>query len=76
VSSDVTAGTTQQKAKKNALAGRRALIVEDEYFLADDLTQILADYGAEVLGPVVTSGVELGALIVALQASVGDRQLS
>ena len=52
------------------------MIVEDEYFLADDLTQILADYGAEVLGPVVTSGVELGALIVALQASVGDRQLS
>ena len=32
------------------------LIVEDEYFLADDLRQILAEYGAEVLGPVATLG--------------------
>jgi DNA-binding response OmpR family regulator len=44
-----------QKAK-NALAGRRVLIVEDEYLLADDFRQILADHGAEVLGPVATLG--------------------
>ena len=36
---------------KSALAGRRILIVEDEYFLADDLRQILDEYCAEVLGP-------------------------
>ena len=33
-------------------AGRRVLIVEDEYFLADDLRQILAELGMEILGPV------------------------
>jgi hypothetical protein len=35
----------------SALAGRRILIVEDEYFLADDLKQILNQRSAEVLGP-------------------------
>jgi DNA-binding response OmpR family regulator len=35
-------------------AGRRVLIVEDEYFLADDLRQILAELGMEILGPVPT----------------------
>jgi DNA-binding NtrC family response regulator len=39
---------------KSALAGRRILIVEDEYFLADDLKQILDAQSAEVLGPVPT----------------------
>jgi DNA-binding response OmpR family regulator len=38
----------------SALAGRRILIVEDEYFLADDLKQILNQRSAEVLGPVPT----------------------
>jgi len=33
------------------LAGRRVLVVEDEYFLADDLKQILSEQRAEVLGP-------------------------
>jgi response regulator RpfG family c-di-GMP phosphodiesterase len=36
------------------LAGRRVLIVEDEYFLADDLRQILHDQRAEILGPAAT----------------------
>src|SRR5262249_26948218 len=39
---------------ESALAGRRILIVEDEYFLADDLKQILSRRSAEVLGPVPT----------------------
>ncbi|WP_147023606.1 response regulator, partial [Microvirga aerophila] len=34
--------------------GRRVLIVEDEYFLADDLGRALTQLGAEVLGPVAT----------------------
>jgi len=34
------------------LKGRRILVVEDEYLLADDLSRMLADAGAEVLGPV------------------------
>jgi CheY-like chemotaxis protein len=34
------------------LAGRRVLVAEDEYMLADDLRQALEDAGAVVLGPV------------------------
>jgi DNA-binding LytR/AlgR family response regulator len=34
------------------LAGRRMLVIEDEYFLADDLARDLAALGAEILGPV------------------------
>ncbi len=39
---------------ERALAERRVLIVEDEYFLADDMAQALAGLGAEVVGPVPT----------------------
>jgi CheY-like chemotaxis protein len=34
------------------LAGRRILVVEDEYFLADDIGQAFRSLGAEVAGPV------------------------
>lgn len=34
------------------LRGRRVLVVEDEYLLAEDLRQDLEDQGADVLGPV------------------------
>ena len=34
------------------LAGRRVLMVEDEYFLADDMRQAFEGGGIEVLGPV------------------------
>ncbi len=37
-----------------SLTGRRVLVVEDEYFFADDLSRALAQLGAEVLGPVAT----------------------
>jgi DNA-binding response OmpR family regulator len=33
------------------LAGRRVFIVEDEYFLADDLSHALRALGAEIIGP-------------------------
>jgi DNA-binding NtrC family response regulator len=36
------------------LAGRRILIVEDEFFLADDLRQILHEHHAEIVGPAAT----------------------
>lgn len=39
---------------ENKLAGRRVLIVEDEFFLADDLKRALMEQGAEVAGPVNT----------------------
>jgi DNA-binding response OmpR family regulator len=38
----------------SALAGRRILVVEDEFFLADDLRQILHEQNVEVLGPAAT----------------------
>ena len=37
-----------------SLAGRHVLVVEDEYFIADDLAKALAASGAQVLGPVST----------------------
>ena len=35
-----------------ALANLRVLVVEDEYFLADDMAQALREVGARVIGPV------------------------
>lgn len=37
------------------LEGCRILIVEDEYYLADDARSMLSDAGADVLGPVATA---------------------
>lgn len=34
-----------------ALAGVRVLVVEDEYYFADDLRRVLQDQGAEIVGP-------------------------
>lgn len=36
------------------LAGRRILVVEDDFFAADDLVNSLTEAGATVLGPVAT----------------------
>jgi len=46
-------------AATGALAYRRVLIVEDEYFLADDMAQALEKHGAQVVGPVPTTGAAL-----------------
>lgn len=40
------------------LSGRRFLVVEDEYFIAVEVCELLRAHGAEVVGPVPT--VELG----------------
>jgi CheY-like chemotaxis protein len=48
-----------------SLTGRRVLIVEDEYFLADDLGRALGQLGAEVLGPVPTRDEALDLLATA-----------
>jgi DNA-binding response OmpR family regulator len=37
-----------------SLEGRRVLVVEDEYLLAEDLREGLVKQGAEVMGPVAT----------------------
>lgn len=41
-------------AGAGSLAARRVLVVEDEYFIADDMAKALAQIGAEVVGPVPT----------------------
>ncbi len=33
------------------LAGRRVLVIEDEYFLADDIARALTAIGAQIVGP-------------------------
>jgi CheY-like chemotaxis protein len=39
---------------EHKLQGSRILIVEDEYLLADDLSETLIGAGAEVLGPIAS----------------------
>lgn len=39
-------------SRATPLSGARVLIVEDEYFLADDLVRALREKGAEPVGPV------------------------
>lgn len=60
----------------NVLKGRRVLVVEDEYFLADDMARALESLGAQVVGPVPTRERAL-ALITseALDAAVLDINL-
>jgi CheY-like chemotaxis protein len=47
---------------KGDLSGLRVLVVEDEFFIADDLLQALQEQGAQVLGPVQTKGQALALL--------------
>ncbi|RWL42190.1 MAG: response regulator [Mesorhizobium sp.] len=44
------------------LHGRAVLVVEDDFYLADDTRQTLEDAGAEVLGPVSTADEALSLL--------------
>jgi len=48
------------------LHGCRVLIVEDEYFLADDLAKIIKAHGGEIIGPVG----ELADAVQALESTV------
>jgi CheY-like chemotaxis protein len=41
-------------AASGPLAHRRVLVVEDEYFIADDMARALSSLGGEVVGPVPT----------------------
>ena len=42
------------RSRESALKGAKVLILEDEYFLADDLARALRKAGAEPVGPVNT----------------------
>ena len=41
----------RQSDRRLDLSGKRVLLVEDEYFLAEDMSRSLRSSGAEVLGP-------------------------
>ena len=43
-----------ETATPAALAGRRILVAEDEYLIAEEVAAVLAEEGAEVFGPVST----------------------
>ncbi|CAA9544861.1 MAG: hypothetical protein AVDCRST_MAG23-2442 [uncultured Sphingosinicella sp.] len=43
-----------EEKQNQGLRGARILIVEDEYYLAEDIADALTDRGVEVLGPVGT----------------------
>jgi len=49
-----------------SLAGRRILVVEDEYFVAMDASQALREEGAEVVGPCRTEQAALHELDLAM----------
>lgn len=46
----------------NALVRRRILVVEDEYFIADDMRRAITKLGGEVIGPVPTKELALDLL--------------
>ncbi|WAP70151.1 response regulator [Jiella pelagia] len=39
-----------------SLKGRRVLLVEDDYFIAEEMNRTFRDMGVEVVGPVATVG--------------------
>lgn len=67
----------QQEPSRN-LAGCRVLVVEDEFFIADDLHLALVGCGAEVLGPVPSceDALEIIAVAQPLDFAVLDINLS
>ena len=60
-----------------ALRGRRVLVVEDEYFLADDIVRELKKVGAQIIGPLgdIEEACNLVAGDVAIDAAVLDINL-
>ena len=59
------------------LRGRRVLVVEDEYFLADDIVRDLKKVGAQIIGPLgdIEEACNLVAGDVAIDAAVLDINL-
>ena len=57
------------------LDGCRVLVVEDDYFLADDIVSVLSDAGANIVGPVPTISTALAQLSADVDAAVLDINL-
>ncbi|MEA1834796.1 response regulator [Methylobacterium durans] len=69
--------STRTDRSTKPLAGTRVLLVEDQYFLADDLRRHFEENGAKVLGPVpgVREALELIADTPEIDAAVLDVNL-
>jgi CheY-like chemotaxis protein len=48
----MSAPSKVESEQPGPLTGRRILVVEDEYFLADDLSRHFVSLGAEIVGPI------------------------
>ena len=61
----------------DALSGQTVLLVEDDYFIADEMRRMLSMRGAEVLGPVATVAKALALIEVSseIDAAVLDVNL-
>ena len=59
--------TADAAIRHSNLQGRRVLIVEDEFLIAMDLAESLAEEGAQVVGP--TSSVEAALQVLACEAA-------
>jgi CheY-like chemotaxis protein len=77
VTVSLSGGTPMSSSGADVLTLRRILVVEDEYFLADDMARALREQGAEVIGPVPTAEKALAvvALDEKLDAAVLDINL-
>jgi CheY-like chemotaxis protein len=54
ISREIVMSATGTSENATALQGRTILVVEDEYFLATEISRALAKAGAEVVGPFPT----------------------
>jgi CheY-like chemotaxis protein len=66
-----------QSILQKPLSGRRVLVVEDEYFLAEDIVQTLKEMGARIVGPVgeLEEATNLVNADIAIDAAVVDVNL-
>src|SRR5258708_7516505 len=64
-------------ARTGSLSGRRILVIEDEYFLAEDIALALKALGANVMGPVgeLDEAAQIVEGNVAIDAAVVDINL-